>query len=158
MATASRYLFLASGAFWLLIGILTPLVLDREIDKRGGLFVSSTADAALFGDTPEAIRESNPALTTLRGMLLRTIAGLLVAAGSMVIAVSWFGLKPATSWALGALTFVGIVVIPYWWITFRPYRAAGVAMSLLDIPPFMWAPAFLMPLAAALGWIAYSSN
>ena len=157
MATASRYLFLACGILWLLIGILTPLLMDRGIGKAA-VFVTSATDEALFGAAPEIILESNPALFTLRGITLRAIAGLLVAAGSMVVAVSWFGLKSPTSWALGALTFVGVAVIPYWWIAFRPYREGGVAMSLLDIPPFMWVPAFLMPLASALGWIAHSSN
>jgi len=157
MATASRYLFLASGILWLLVGVLTPLLMDRGIGKAA-LFVTSTTDTALYGDAPEAILESTPALVTFRGVTLRVIAGLLVAAGSLVIALSWFGLKPATAWALAALSFVGVVVIPYWWIVFRPYREAGVDVGLLDIPPFMWVPAFLMPLAAALGWIAYAGN
>jgi len=157
MAATSRYLFLACGILWLLVGLLTPPLLGRGFTKAD-LFGSPAADAALFGDAPEAILESNPDLATLRGVILRVIAGLLVASGSLVIALSWFGLKPPTAWALGALSFVGVVVIPYWWIAFRPYRDADIGMGLLDVPPFMWVPAILMPLAAALGWIAYSAN
>lgn len=157
MASASRYLFLVAGILWLLTGVLTPLLLDRGFGKAD-LFGSPAADAALYGNDPEAILASNPDLATLRGVVLRVIAGLLVASGSLVIALAWFGLKPATAWALGALSFVGVIVVPYWWISFRPYRDAGIGMSLLDMPPFMWVPALLMPLAGALGWIAYSAN
>jgi hypothetical protein len=53
------------------------------------------------------------------------------------------------------LTVVGFAVLPYWWIVFRPYRDAGIKLGLLDLPPFMWVPGVLMPVASILGWIAY---
>ena len=154
MADASRALFFIGGAFWLVIGVLTPLAMDRDIG-RPALFVTEATDTELYGRPPEQILSSVPELATFRSVVLRAIAGLLVAAGLLVVGVAWFGLREPEAWALALLTLVALVVLPYWWITFGAYRTAGVSLPLTSVPPFMWVPGILMPVGAVLGWIAY---
>jgi hypothetical protein len=153
MASVGRTLFVAMGGFWTLIGILTGVLTGRGIGPAF-LFVSEPADAALFGEAPGQILLSNQALTTFRYVALRALAGLLVAAGLLTMGLAWFGLREARIWPLVALTVVGVAVLPYWWISLAPYRAAGIRLGLGDIPPFMWLPALLMPLASVLSWVA----
>lgn len=153
MAETSRYMFIAAGFVWLLIGLVTPFFMDTSSAKTT-LFGSPTTDAALYGDAPEVILASNPELSLFRGMALGAIAGLLVGSGILVIGVAWFGLETPSNWALALLTVAGIVVIPYRWIIFAPYRSAGISLSIGALPPFMWIPSILMPLATVFGWIA----
>ncbi len=154
MLATSRILFLIGGLFWLAIGVLTPLVVDRWTGPTG-LFISVSTDTALYGAPPDQILASNPEVTMLRRVMIRVLAGLLVATGLFAAGVAWFGLREPQTWALALLTVVGLAVLPYWWITLGPYRAAGIRVGLGDMPPFMWVPGMLFPVAAVLGWIAH---
>ena len=154
MLAASRILFLLVGLFWLLIGVLAALLQDRGIGPTM-LFISHRTDEALFGAPPEEILATNSELVTLRYMTIRTLAGLLVAVGLLTAGIAWFGLRAPQAWPLALVTALGLVVLPFWWITLGPYRTAGIRVGLGDIPPFMWVPAILMPLASTLGWIGY---
>lgn len=155
MLTASRFLFAGIGVFWLLIGALTALLTDKGIGPPM-VFISERTDTALFGGPPDEILDSIPELRTLRHITVRgTLAGFLVAAGLLTAVVAWFGLRDPLLWVLVLLTTVGLAVIPYWWIALAPYRNAGIRLTLADIPPFMWVPAIVMPVAGVLGWIAY---
>jgi hypothetical protein len=151
--SVSRYLFLASGVLWLLIGLATPWASERSAG-RFGLFVTHDTDLVLYGEEPGKLLATRPDLLTLRRTVLRVIAGLLVAAGILVIGVAWFGLKERSVWAVALLMVVGLAVLPYWWIALAPYRAADIKLSLGALPPFMWIPGVAMPVASVLGWIA----
>jgi hypothetical protein len=153
MQATSRILFLIAGGLWLLIGVLTPVMSDTAFGKQT-LFGSPSTDTALYGGRPEVLLATNHQLATLRHVILRAIAGLLVAAGLLTATMAWFGLADPRPWALGLLTIVGLVVLPYWWIAFGLYRQGGVRLALLDLPPFMWVPGILMPVASILGWMA----
>jgi len=154
MTPTSRILFVIAGGLWLVIGLLAPFIMDTAAGKRT-LFGSPTTDKALYGAPPEELLVSNLQLATFRQVILLAIAGLLVSTGLLTGAVAWFGLREPEAWALGLLTVVGLVVLPYWWIAFAPYREAGIRLRVLDLPPFMWIPAILMPLASVLGWVGY---
>lgn len=154
MESTSRILFLICGGLWLAIGLLTPVMSDSVVGRRT-LFGSPATDTALYGSPPEELLVSNPQLATLRHVTLRAVAGLLVAAGLLTTAVAWFELGGSETWALALLTLVGVAVLPYWWIAFGPYRQAGIKLGPLDLPPFMWVPGVLMPVASILGWSAY---
>lgn len=152
MWATARLLYGLSGALWLAIGVLTPPLLDRQIGPPI-VFVSTRTDTALFGTDPRALMATNTDLVTLRGIVVRALSALLVGAGVLVVGMAWFALADRTVWAVALLTIVGLGVIPYWWIALAPYRAAGISLQLSDIPPFMWVPAVLMPVASMLAWI-----
>lgn len=154
MGAAGRILFLVAGGMWLVIGLLTPVMFDSAMGRRT-LFGSPSSDAVLYGLPPEELLVSNPQLATLRRVTLPAVAGLMVAAGLLTLSVAWFGLKESGSWALTLLTVVGLAVLPCWWIVFGPYRQAGIKLGLFDLPPFMWVPGILMPVASVLGWIPH---
>jgi hypothetical protein len=156
MIFTARALFLVVGALWLVIGVLTPLLLGRIGPEL--VFVSTRADTEFFGAHPRQVLDGNPQMAVLRVVVLRTLAGMLVASGVLVLALAWFGLAGSDRWALGALTVVGLAVLPFWWVALAPYRAAGVRLGLGDIPPLMWVPAILMPVASALGWLGVVSR
>jgi hypothetical protein len=152
MTAASRVLFLVVGGFWLLIGVLGAALSDKGIGPPM-IFVSERTDTALYGGPPDKVLDSNRALRDFRYVAIRVLSGLLVATGLLTLGITWFGLRAPEPWALAALTVIGLGILPFWWAAFGPYRAAGVRLSLGDVPPFMWLPAVLAPLAGILGWI-----
>jgi hypothetical protein len=144
-------LFLLYGAVYLLIGALTPIMMNTEIGQQ--VTVSSTEkDDALLGGPLPALLRASPALAKLRTMLLSMIGGLLVTAGILVLTVTWFGLRQGQGWALAALALAGVAVFPFWWLVFRPFGEAGIRVGL-DWPPFMLIPTVLLGPAMVLGWI-----
>lgn len=154
MLRASQILFLISGGLWCVIGVLTPLLMDKGIGPPM-VFLSERTDAVLFGRPPDEMLEEVPELRTLRKITVRSLAGLMLAAGVLTVAIAWFGLGGSRAWAVAALTVVALAILPYWWIALGPYRAAGIRVGLGDVPPFMWVPAILMPVGAVMGWISY---
>ncbi len=158
MITAARILFTGVGIFWFLIGVLAALLTDRGIGPPM-IFVSERTDTELYGGPPDQILDSIPELRVLRHTTVKgVLAGFLVAAGLLTAGVAWFGLRQPQAWVLGLLTVVGVAVLPYWWIAFTPYRQAGIGLTLGDIPPFMWVPAIIMPMASLLGWVGYLTS
>ena len=152
---ASTVLFVLYGLVWFLIGVLTPFLHDSTTG-RTMLFMSPRTDAALFGGNPTSLL-ADPALSQLRSLLMIALGSMLAAAGVLVIAIALFALRVGQGWALAALTLAGLVVLPLWFLVFRPYAAAGVAVGLGDVPPFMWVPTTLLVPAVALGWIGLRS-
>ena len=148
----SVVLFLICGAIYVLIGALTPMMYHRDVGTTV-VITSSRADSLLFGSAPPDLLRGNRSLATFRSIAVNIIAGLLVAAGILIIAVAWFGLRGGQAWALGALVIAGMAVLPFWWVAFRPYGSAGIPLWLGDIPPFMTIPAALLVPAAILGWL-----
>ena len=147
----SVVLFTLSGAFWIAIGILTPPLLS----PTGGryLIISARTDLALFGATPPELIAADPALGRLRMIVVIMLSGMLVASGIFEVAVALFALREGHAWALAALVLAHAAVLPFWWAVFEPYRAAGIAISLGDVPPFMWFTTMLAVPGAILGWI-----
>lgn len=153
--TTARFLFAGVGVFWLLIGVLAPILTDRGIGPPI-IFVSERTDTLLYGGPPNQILDEIPQLRLLRHTTVNgSLSGVLVAVGLLTASVAWFGLREPQAWVLSTLTIVGFAVIPYWWVALAPYRNAGISLSLGDIPPFMWLPAIVMPTASILGWIDY---
>ena len=145
-------LFLLYGAVYVFIGALTPFMSNTEIGRRVGI-ISARTDRALFGDAPENLSRDNPAFATARTIIFNMLAGVLVTAGTLVIAVAWFGLRQGQAWALAALGLASVVVLPFWWLVFRPYLQAGAPLDFSDMPPYMKVPAVLLVPALVLGWI-----
>ncbi len=153
--TAAQILFAAVGIFWLLIGVLAALLTDRDIGMPM-IFISERTDTALYGGHPHDVLERIPELRILRHTTVKgALSGALVASGLLTAGLAWFGLERPEAWVLGLLTIVGVGVIPYWWVSLAPYRNAGITLTLGDIPPFMWVPAIVMPVASLLGWVDY---
>lgn len=145
-------LFLLYGAFYILIGILTPFGSESSMGQQI-LIVSMQADESLFKGKPDKLLGQFPQLALLRRILVRIIAGLLTTAGFLIIMVTWFGLKQAQIWAITTLTIAGMGVLPYWWLSLKPYLDDHIPLTLGDLPPFMWVTAALYVPACILGWI-----
>ena len=147
----SVLLFLLYGGIYVFIGSLAPVMVDSAIGRQI-LIISPRTDALVFGDPPEKILQTNPALAKFRTIIFNMLGGILVVAGILVIAVTWFGLRQGQAWALAALVVAGIAVLPFWLIVFRPYFDAGVQFGLSDLPPVFWVPGFLLVPAFILGF------
>jgi hypothetical protein len=148
-------LFMLSGGLYVLIGVLTPLLLNRGIGPTM-LIVSTRPDTIVFGRSPSEMLRDDPALFQLRTILIIILGGLLFALGCFHFAITWFGLRQGQTWALVALAIGGLAVLPFWYIALRPYFEPGVNLTLFDVPPFMWVPAALLVPAVVLGWIGLS--
>jgi hypothetical protein len=94
-----------------------------------------------------------PALETYRNVMWTIAAGLLAAASLLQGAIAWFALRPGQTWALPALTLVGLVLVAFWGLALWPYGAARAPLTLADLPPFMWIPAALLVPATVCSWI-----
>ena len=152
----SVLLFLAYGALYVFVGVVAGFVVSRALEPSVGsaLFNTSASDTAAFGleREPFEILSSDPVFAGVRRLLLIVVSGLLTAAGTLVIAIAWFGLRQGQAWALIALTVAGLAVIPFWWVALLPYVRAGIPLTPLHIPPFMSVAALVVP-AAILGWL-----
>ncbi len=148
----SSVLFLLYGGLYVLIGVLMPLLHNREVFGVI-LIISARTDTIVFGQAPQELLKTDPSLAQFRTILYFMLAGLMLLAGSFQIAITWFGLRQGQVWALAALTIGGLAVLPYWYMALRPYFQPGVNLTLGDTPPFMWVPAALLLPAVVLGWI-----
>ena len=148
----SVLLFLLSGVLHLLIGLLTPFFMDSGF-ARQVLFISNRTDAALFGTEPSQLLQQNPELSKLRVVLKGVFGGWLVVIGIFTLSVAWFGLRQHQMWSLFTLGTCGLIMLPFWYITFRPYLQAGIPMGFADLPPIFWIPAVTLVPAFILGWI-----
>lgn len=151
-AAASRWLFIAMGTVWFLIGILTPAMMGSA-SYRNLLFLSPRTDRELYGQEPSDALQ-NATLKGVRDTVVVALAGTLVAAGLLTMAIAWFALPTGGAWAFWSLTATGAVVLPYWILVLRPYWSAGIWTGLGDLPPFMWVTTLLWVLATAAGFVA----
>ena len=158
----SVLLFLAYGALYVFVGVAAGLMVSGALSGALGpdvasraLFNTTASDTAAFGleREPVEILSSDPVFAGVRRLLLIVVSGLLTAAGTLVIAITWFGLREGQAWALIALTVAGLAVLPFWWVALLPYIRAGIPLTPLHIPPFMGIAALVFP-AAILGWLA----
>lgn len=148
---AAVALFLASGALWVFIGVAIPI----GVRARWGspMIVSSRTDAGLLGSELAELEARQPAVRSVRTVMGDWLAGLLAAAGVLVMAVAWFGLRSGAWWAWWTLVLVELLVLPFWVLSLAPYVRAGAPLALGDLPPFMWVPAALLVPAAILGFL-----
>ena len=112
----------------------------------------------------------NPSVVRLSGVLL--ISGAVTFWSIILAAIVYqmrTGSLPFKDWAsVPARDFYeSIAVHPGWWrwvnrcfalgivwyLVFRPYFAAGVSLTLGDLPPFMLVPGALLVPAIAFGWL-----
>jgi len=145
-------LFLLSGLLHVLIGSLTPFMLDSSLG-RSIIFISARTDTELFGKSPAEILETNPEMVQLRSVLKGVMGGWLTVIGVFMLTVTWYGLRARAQWALMVLVLTGVIIIGFWYVTFRPYLDAGISFRLSDVPPIFWIPAVTLIPAAVLGWI-----
>jgi cytochrome c oxidase subunit IV len=131
--------------------VLTPVLWDRSLGPRF-VITGRQADTGLFGD-PDRVLDENVPLTNMRRIMLFWVAGLLIGLACLEFAVAWFGLRTGARWALVALVVQGAAMLPLYYLSYAPYRAAGISIALGELPPFQWVPAALLVPAAVLGWI-----
>jgi hypothetical protein len=144
-------LFGVSGAIRVVLAVLTPLLFDPRAGRV--IFLSTGADAVLYGALPRDLIAGDPALIQVRWTIVMALCGALAGLGILEMAVAWFLLRTAERWALIALTATGLAVLPFWWLVAEPYMAAGAVLGLGDIPPFMSIPALLLLPAVTAGSI-----
>src|SRR6266511_188823 len=87
----SVILFLLSGALWILIGVLAPLMHDSAVGRQL-LVMSPRTDSVVFGGSPPDLLREQPNLATLRTIIFQMLSGMLVSAGGLEMVVTWFGL------------------------------------------------------------------
>lgn len=144
----ASWFFFAQGAFYFLIGALTPLFLGR-VDAT--LFFTPRSDSGYFGNDTGDLQNEDPNLTKLRNLLLLAVAGLLVALGLAVMAVAWFLVRAGDPRGYWSLVAVGGSALLYWVAIVWKYVAAGAPVGLGDIPPFMWVTTLLWLAGVATG-------
>jgi hypothetical protein len=144
-------LFLAGAAFQLFIGLAAPIAMRMSEPRI--LVVSERSDTKTYGTSPKDMVAQQPALETYRNVMWTIAAGLLAAASLLQGAIAWFALRPGQTWALPALTLVGLVLVAFWGLALWPYGAARAPLTLADLPPFMWIPAALLVPATVCSWI-----
>lgn len=145
-------LFLVSGAIHLIIGVLALMFSDLELGRRI-LVISTRTDTELFGSPPSLLVETNAELALFRSLVFNGVAGSLIQIGIFVSAVAWFGLRRGVRWTYWTLVATGLVMVPFWYLTFRPYVQAGISIGFSDLPPIFWIPATVLLPAVICGWL-----
>jgi hypothetical protein len=152
--TASAILFALIALLRLGVGLFVPLATRAGPSNHPGppgLF-HSRPDEALFGSEPIADRDAIR-VRVLGIMLWDWLSGTLVSAGILELAVVWFGLARGERWGFVALSVANLAVAPYYTLIVGRYVRGGARLRILEIPPLIWVPAMLAPLAILLGWI-----
>jgi hypothetical protein len=111
----------------------------------------------LFGRSAGEVLAESPDVRTIRRVLIRWVAALLVGIGTLELTVAWFGLRAGEKWALAALAISGLVMLPILYLSFAPFREAGVSIALREWPPYQWVPAVLIWPATVLGYLGLRS-
>jgi len=144
-------LFLAAGAFQVLICVLTAAFV---LSGGGGnaLFFTERSDTGAYGKPPAEIVASEPGVDTYRHVVWLTWAAFLGAVGVMEAAVAWFGLREGASWALAVLAVEAVLLAVFWAAIIGIYLGKGAAVSLGDVPPLMWLTMALHAPALVLAW------
>lgn len=152
--TASAVLFGLSAFLRLGVGLFVPFAI-RSIGSSHpgppGLF-HPRPDAALFGSEPIAEHDA-PRIRVLGIMLWDWLSGTLVSAGILELAIVWFGLVRGEGWAYLTLVLANLALAPYYWLIVGRYVRVGARLRILEVPPLIWVPAILVPVAIVLGWI-----
>ena len=145
-------LFLAYGALHLVTGGAFALVAETELNRHE-IFFAPGPDQALFGAPPADLLRDEPALVRLRSLTFLVIGALLVGLAIVEVALTWYGLRAGSRWALIALVLSGLAMFPFWGLVFRPYLAAGATLGPFDVQPWIWMTGVLLVSAGILGWI-----
>jgi hypothetical protein len=153
LLNVSVALFLVIGAIHLIIGLLALVFSDLELGQSI-LVVSTRTDTELFGAPPWLLIETNAELALFRSLVFNNVAGSLIVLGIFVSSLTWFGLRQREAWAYWTLTATGFLILPFWYLTFRPYMQAGVSIGFADLPPIFWIPAAALLPAVISGWLA----
>lgn len=151
VATAASWFFLAQGAVYFLIGALTPIFIGQG---SSALFFTRSSDSGFVGGDTGELLQREPGVGKIRDLLLLALAGLLAALGLAVMALAWFGVRAGQPWAFWSLVAVGGVAVPYWVFIVSRYVVSGSAITLADVPPFMWVTTALWLPGTLLGWLA----
>jgi|ERR1041385_2618135 hypothetical protein len=146
----AAWLFLAQGAIYLLIGALTPIMMNRFGGDRI-LFFSARSDAAYFGGDTTDLQQRDPPLAKLRDLLFLGLAGLLVALGAAVMAIAYFAVRQGQTWGYWSLCACGAMALAFWVMIVGKYVAAGAPVGLGDVPPFMWVTTLLWATGVVAG-------
>ncbi len=149
--TASALLFGAAGVFQALIGTATAIYVAAGGAGRA-LFFTERSDAGAFGQSPAELIAHAPGIDTYRHVVWLALGGLLLGVGLLEAAVAWWGIRAGALWSLVTLTAVAAVMATFWVAILGVYVRHGAAVSLGDVPPFMWVTALLHVLAIVLGW------
>ena len=142
------------GGLSLVVGLFVPFAIRGGGGHPGppGLF-HPRPDAALFG--PEPVGERDAArVRTLGIMHFDWLSGNLVSVGILELGLVWFGLARGEVWAYLLLVLANLAITPYYALIVGRYLRAGVRPRLFEIPPLMWVPAFALPVAIVMGWVA----
>lgn len=156
--TASAVLFGLSALLRLGVGLFVPFAIRSSSSSHSGppgLF-HPRADEALFGSDPIAERDA-PRVRVLGIMLWDWLSGTLVSAGLLELAVVWFGLVRGEGWAYVTLIVANLALAPYYALIVGRYVRVGAGLRILEVPPLIWVPAILVPIAIVLGWIGIVS-
>lgn len=135
------------------VGVMLLFVVRHDEHPVGLGMFHHRPDAAVFGGGPLPDHLQRP-FAIFRAMHWHWLAGVLVSFGLLQVSVVMFGLLARQAWALWALTVADVAMLPYWLSVIGPYRRAGVRLRLLEIPPILWIPWFVVPPATILGWLA----
>jgi len=153
---ASVLCFLVSGVVHLMIGILTPIFVNSKFG-HSAVFISQRTDSQLFGATPSELLERNEELALFRTLFLTNAGGSLVIIGLFMVSLAWFGLRQHQAWAFVTLVLAGLIVLPYWFLVFKPYWNAGITIRFADLPPVFWIPTLLLFPGVIFGWLGLRS-
>lgn len=63
------------------------------------------------------------------------------------------GSPAGDGWAYLTLILANLALAPYDAVLIGRYVRAGARLRILEIPPLIWVPAIVVPIAIVLGWI-----
>ena len=149
--TASAAIFMVWGALMALAGGLGAGAVAAFMGERF-IFMSSRADAMLFGRPVAQLYAADPALRQTVEIYMTMLSAALGAMGIAVTSLAWFGLRRGSRGALVGLSLTPVPFVAWFLAVAMRYHAAGADVGFADVPPFVWLGAVVGLAGGLLGW------
>ncbi|MCH8904874.1 MAG: hypothetical protein IIA45_13285 [Bacteroidetes bacterium] len=112
----SAALFIISGVFYLMVGIMMPIFQSiGTIKATKQLYLGRKTDTLMLGKSPEEFERENPWMVKYVEIAMLPIAGLSVGMGIMEIMLAYFGIRSGLEWAFWTCAIANLVTILMFW-------------------------------------------
>jgi hypothetical protein len=108
----------------------------------------------MWNDSTEHLLEDR-VVRDLRTHHTIVVGGLLSGVAILQLFLVWYGVRVGQTWALVAMTLMGLTMLAWWIAMVLQFTRAGVDVGLGDVQPFVWVHiAFWVP-GIVLAWVGW---
>jgi len=148
---ASVGIFVTWGVLLAISGGVAAGPIATFMHKRFVL-MSERTDAMLLGGSIAQLYAADPALEVATRFHLIMLSAVLSGMGISMASLAWAGLRQGSRAALVGLVLTPVPICVWFAVVASQYRANGISVTIVDVPPFVWVGALVAAVGGILGW------